>query len=127
MANTNRTKGHTAERLYAQKFREIFPECQTARYTSRQMDDAKVDLTGLPFLVQIKAGKQKGMKPELILEEMYNLVPNSLKEQVKLVIHHKQGAKGRRRTPYDSLVTMTFDDFFTLISMVWNTEAQKRI
>lgn len=115
----NRTKGHAAERLYAQKFQEIFPECVTSRYGSRQMDDAKVDLVDLPVLVQIKAGFHKGMKPEVILQEMQELVPLKYKDFPKIVLHHKQGTPGRRRTPYDAIVTMTFDDFFTLFKLAY--------
>lgn len=124
MANKNRQKGHNAERHYAQIFKTIFPECQTSRYASRQLDDAKVDLAHLPFLIQIKAGIQKGLKPDSILEEMKEQVPSMYKDFIKAVIHHKQGTPGRRRTPYDSIVTMTFDDFFTLIKMAYDSSKE---
>lgn len=126
MSKTNRTKGHNAERYYASVFKELFPDCQTARYASRQMDDAKVDLVGLPFLVQIKAGQQRGMKRGEILESMYNLVPQAYKDQMKILIHHKQGTKGKKRTQFDTLVTMTFDDFYSLIKQVHNNDNQTK-
>lgn len=123
MAN-NRTKGHNAERYYAQKFRELFPECQTSRYASRMLDDQGVDLANIPLLVQIKAGIHKGMKPEEILKNIHNNLPKNISP--KVLIHHKEGAKGKKRDEFSSLVTMTFDDFFTLLKLAFeNHDNQK--
>ena len=119
----NRTKGHSAERLYALKFRELFPKCQTSRYASRMMDDAGVDLVGLPMLVQIKAGLQKGMKPHEVLKNIKDNLPNESKP--KVLIHHKEGAKGKKRDEFSSLVTMTFEDFFHLINLAYNDNKTK--
>ena len=119
----NRTKGHSAERLYALKFRELFPKCQTSRYASRMMDDAGVDLVGLPMLVQIKAGLQKGMKPHEVLKNIKNNLPDESKP--KVLIHHKEGAKGKKRDEFSSLVTMTFEDFFHLINLAYNDNKTK--
>jgi len=119
----NRTKGHSAERLYALKFREIFPKCQTSRYASRMMDDAGVDLVGLPMLVQIKAGLQKGMKPHEVLKNIKDNLPDESKP--KVLIHHKEGAKGKKRDEFSSLVTMTFEDFFHLINLAYNDNQTK--
>jgi hypothetical protein len=119
----NRTKGHSAERLYALKFRELFPKCQTSRYASRMMDDAGVDLVGLPMLVQIKAGLQKGMKPHEVLKNIKDNLPDESKP--KVLIHHKEGAKGKKRDEFSSLVTMTFEDFFHLINLAYNDNKTK--
>jgi hypothetical protein len=119
----NRTKGHSAERLYALKFRELFPKCQTSRYASRMMDDAGVDLVGLPMLVQIKAGLQKGMKPHEVLKNIKDNLPDESKP--KVLIHHKEGAKGKKRDEFSSLVTMTFEDFFNLINLAYNDTKTK--
>jgi hypothetical protein len=119
----NRTKGHSAERLYALKFRELFPKCQTSRYASRMMDDAGVDLVGLPMLVQIKAGLQKGMKPHEVLKNIKDNLPDESKP--KVLIHHKEGAKGKKRDEFSSLVTMTFKDFFHLINLAYNDNQTK--
>jgi len=119
----NRTKGHSAERLYALKFRELFPKCQTSRYASRMMDDAGVDLVGLPMLVQIKAGLQKGMKPHEVLKNIKDNLPDESKP--KVLIHHKEGAKGKKRDEFSSLVTMTFDVFFHLINLAYNDNKTK--
>lgn len=120
--NTNRTKGHNAERFYATKFKELFPNCATSRYTSKQMDDAGVDLTGIPLLVQIKAGLQKGLKPVEVLQNIATNLPNHT--EPKILIHHKQGAKGKKRDEFSSLVTLTFDDFFTLLSLAYDNKSK---
>lgn len=117
MAN-NRTKGHNAERYYAQVFRELFPDCQTSRYASRMLDDQGVDLANIPLLVQIKAGLHKGMKPDEVLRNIKNNLPKDTRP--KILIHHKQGAKGKKRDEFSSLVTMTFDDFFTLLKQAFD-------
>lgn len=119
----NRTKGHNAERLYALKFKELFPKCQTSRYASRMMDDAGVDLVGLPMLVQIKAGLQKGMKPHEVIKNIKDNLPDESKP--KVLIHHKEGAKGKKRDEFSSLVTMTFDDFFHLVNLAYNDNKTK--
>lgn len=119
----NRTKGHNAERHYVLKFRELFPKCQTSRYASRMMDDAGVDLVGLPMLVQIKAGLQKGMKPHEVIKNIKDNLPDESKP--KVLIHHKEGAKGKKRDEFSSLVTMTFDDFFHFVKLAYNDNKTK--
>ncbi len=118
--NNNRTKGHSAERLYAKKFREIFPECQTSRYASRQLDDGGVDLAHIPLLVQIKAGIHKGIKYHEVLKNIEDKLPNLTKKFPKALIHHKQGEKGKKRDEYSSLVILTWDDFFNLLKKAYN-------
>lgn len=120
MKNTNRTKGHNAERLYALRFKELFEECQTSRYASRMLDDAGVDLANIPLLVQIKAGVHKGMKPEEVLQNIKNKLPKESEEKPKVLIHHKQGKPGKKRDEFSSLVTMTFEDFFTLLKLAYD-------
>ena len=122
MKNTNRTKGHNAERHYVTKLKEIFPDCQTSRYASRQLDDAGVDLANIPLLVQIKAGVQKGMKHNEILKNIEDKIPKMMSQYPKVLIHHKQGKPGVKRDEYSSLVTMTFNDFFTLLKQAYDNK-----
>ena len=122
MKNTNRTKGHNAERHYASKLKEVFPDCLTSRYASKALDDAGVDLANIPILVQIKAGIQKGMKPDEILKNIENKIPKMMSDFPKVLIHHKQGKPGKKRDEYSSLVTMTFDDFFTIIKLAYDIQ-----
>lgn len=111
----NRSKGHNAERIYRKIFIELgFKECVTSRYGSRIHDDAGVDLINLPINVQIKAGKQRNLNKKLELEEIKSkikkLIPNE-QEKPLILIHRKDVMKGKRRTEFDDLVTLTFNDF----------------
>ena len=123
MAN-NRTKGHNAERYYAQKFRTIFPDCQTSRYASRMLDDGGVDLANIPILVQIKAGLHKGMKYQDVLRNIEIKLPKLNAQFPKALIHHKDVGKGKKRDEYSSLVIMTFDDFFNLLKQAHDSKTE---
>jgi len=122
MANTNRTKGHAGERLYAKEFKLLgYKLCVTSRYGSRQHDDSGIDLINIPFNVQVKVGKQKAMKPHL---ELKNIAKNILEkfpedhpvhDYPKLVIHRRECGRGKRRTEFDDTVTMSFEDFKRII------------
>lgn len=121
----NRRKGHNAERLYVNIFRDMgFEFCTTARMGSRMLDNAQIDIIYLPFNVQIKAGAQVGLKPEKVLSLMQEkmeefLPPTSLEiKQPKVLIHHKDVGRGNKRTEFDSIVSMTFDDFIKIIKKV---------
>lgn len=61
LGKINKARGHAAEKLYANIFRELgYASCETSRLANKlQHDNAKIDLVGLPFNVQIKAGKQR--------------------------------------------------------------------
>jgi len=126
MGNTNRTKGNNAERLYAKEFKKMgFEDCVTSRYGSKQHDDAGIDLINLPFNVQIKAGKQTEFRPPSVLqitkERVKTMFSKSSAEQKKttIAILHKMYGKGKkRRTEYDQLVFMTFEDFKKLLNKI---------
>lgn len=54
-----RRKGHAAERSIASELRELgWSHAATTRATSRQLDNAKVDVNFVPFNIQSKAVKQ---------------------------------------------------------------------
>lgn len=122
----NKAKGSRVEREYANFFKnfdESLKHCKTTRNTSRMLDNCKIDLNFLPILTQIKAGKQMGMNPSVVLEQMTQALlenlPKDYKEHImpKVVIHHKDIVKGRnRRIPTDTIVSMTFEDFLIFFS-----------
>lgn len=121
----NRTLGHNAERLYATKFKELgFQHCVTSRQGSRLHDDAGIDLIFIPYNVQIKAGKQRGLNliSELkSMEEKINVrFPKSSPEheQPNIVILRKEVGAGNKRTKYDSVVALSFEDFADIIKKV---------
>jgi hypothetical protein len=118
----NKRMGSDAERYYAIKFREMgYTHCKTSRLGSKLHDDAGIDLLFLPFNVQIKAGKQVGLNAskELLLIEtkMKELFPPESVEHnlPKILIHKKRVGNGKKRTVYDEIISMTFEDFTKLI------------
>jgi hypothetical protein len=125
IGKTNKRKGSDAERYYAKIFKELgFTHCKTSRLGSKLHDDAGIDLIFLPFNVQVKAGKQTGLNPakELLYmqERMKELFPNTSLEHTypKIVIHKKEVGQGKKRSHFDELVFMTFDDFVKLIQKI---------
>lgn len=127
VGKTNRRKGHNAERHYAKFFKELGYEfCKTARQASRLHDDCGIDLMFLPFLVQIKAGKQRGLKRAETLQYIEDKVkenfPKESPEHVmpKLLIERKDVGKGKKRTQYHDTVMMTIEDFVKIINLFKN-------
>lgn len=119
---TNKRKGSNAERLYAKLFRELgFSFCKTARQESRVTDDAGIDLTNLPFNVQIKAGYHKGMNPAKVLgiidERLPILFPpeDIIHTKPNILIHRNQIGPGNRRVAEDDLVYLKVEDFIELV------------
>lgn len=123
---TNKRKGSDAERHYARIFRDQlgFTHCKTARMGSKLHDDAGIDLIFIPLNVQVKAGKQVGLNPAKELnymkDKMTEYFPESSPEHSypKLVIHRKEVGQGKKRSEFDELVTLTFEDFLKLISKI---------
>ena len=97
MANTNRTKGHAAERYFRNMLREWgFTKCITTREGSRLLDNCKIDLMFVSWSLQIKGGAHKGMNPNAILDDMDKLLewnfPKNDPEKFKLkVLIHRKG------------------------------------
>lgn len=125
MGKANRRKGHKGEVYYAKVFRDLgFPHCVTSRYGSRLHDDAGIDLIHLPFNVQIKTGKHRGMNPSQVLsyttERVKELFPKSAPEHKlpTILIHRKEVGVGKKREEFDDLVHMSFKDFTKLLKMI---------
>lgn len=112
------TKGHDAERLYAERFREIGYEfCKTARLMSRLLDNCNIDLAGIPLNVQVKCGfKKQRPNAEVIFtqirEDLKKNFPSTdpVHKYPKILIHKSQGY-----TSEGELVTMTWDDFLPFL------------
>lgn len=123
IGKTNKSKGSSAERLYAKFFREQgFKFCVTSRFGSKLHDKAKIDLLNVPFNVQIKAGKQKGISYSKILSEIAEAIkvafpPTSVEHTLpNIVIHKKFIGAGRKKNPYDEIVCLSLEDFGKIIS-----------
>ena len=125
IGTTNRVKGHTGERYYVNVFKELgFDKCVTSRYGSRQHDDAAIDLINVPINVQIKVGKQTGLKPVSVLADMSERIkdkfPLSYPEHnyPKIVIHRREVGRGKKRNEFDDIVHLSFEDFAKLLKMI---------
>ena len=123
LGGNNKRKGSNAERYYVNIFKEMgFDKCVTARYGSRIHDDAGIDLINIPFNIQVKAGKQKGLNPILTLKDIKERIKNIFPEDFKehqyptILIHKKEVGKGKKRSEFDEVVYMTFSDFIKLIN-----------
>ena len=120
--STNRRKGHDAERLYVQKFKDLgYDKCVTARFGSKLHDDCGVDLLNLPFNVQIKAGVQKGISYSQTIAYTKDLTAKKLSEEDAakpvILIHKKPFDKGPSKdNETKELVIMTWNDFSKIIS-----------
>lgn len=122
---TNKRKGSDAERYYANVFRKLgFHKCLTARYGSRMHDDAGIDLINLPFNVQIKAGKQKGLNPISVLSDISERIEGVFPKQAlehsypTILIHKREVGRGKKRNKFDDMVYMSFEDFEKIIKMI---------
>lgn len=100
MAVNGRNKGNAYERSLAKLFRELGFECTTSRYSSKELDDKKVDLCGLPINVQAKAVEKLGC--------MHTVLDSMPKDEKINVVFHKKNRKG-------TIVAMTQEDFLQLL------------
>lgn len=118
----NRRLGHNAETYYAKQFRDLgYEHCVTARYGSRLHDDAGIDLINIPFNVQIKAGKQRGLSFSDTLKYIRDRIKllfdsnSETNNYPNILIHRRPVEAGKRRDEYDDLVVMSFNDFCKII------------
>lgn len=101
----SRDKGHKYEREIAKELRELgFEYVETSRYASRKLDNAKVDIYGMPmFNVQCKAVESlsapHGLLKQMPDDENYNVVFN------------KKNNKG-------TIVVMMKEDFYEILTML---------
>jgi hypothetical protein len=115
----NRTKGHNLEREIVRMFRDElnFKFVKTSRLASKLLDDCKVDIFGIPYLIQTKMGYAKSRpKADVVFKE----IEEKLKENFppedpvhtypKILVHKIDG-----RHKYHNLVTMPYNDFKTLL------------
>lgn len=116
--NYCKNKGDNAEREYAEKFRQLgFQFCKTSRQASRLLDDSGIDLSGIPFNVQIKSGYWKYRpKADILFKGMNDTLKANFqpKDPVhsypKILIHKLDGKKVEHQ-----LITMTWEDFLPFL------------
>ena len=122
MANTNRSKGHAAEVLYMNIFKELgYIKCVTSRNGSKLIDNCKIDLMNIPFNVQIKCGYPKGVPVAKIFKQMDELMYKHLMDddpivdRPKLLIHRLQPGRGKKRMPKHDVAYFYVKDYSNFI------------
>lgn len=119
----NKAKGNRLEQQVAKDLREKYPFVKSAREASRLLDNCKVDLINLPFLVQCKSG-YNARRPKF--EELFLELKKLLKENVPPddKVHHlpyvlinklNRTVGGKRSQPEMTQVTISYDFFLELI------------
>lgn len=114
MANSARSKGHSAERFYALIFKEAgYEKCITSRMGGKIYDDSGIDLINIPYRVQIKAGSQKNLNPYEVLLYIENKVKENFED---IGIQNLPSVLIYRPSPYSKdlkkdIVYMTQKDF----------------
>lgn len=103
MGKAQREKGHRYERQLRSEMIELgFKDCETSRYESKKLDDAKVDLTNTGcFNIQAKFYDSNQPNFRKVLGEM----PNDDKHNV---VFHKTRYK-------EDIVVMHKKDFYEII------------
>jgi hypothetical protein len=101
-----RAKGHRYERQLRKEFIELgFTECQTSRFASKMLDDAKVDLWGTdPLYIQAK-NIERNFDPQAILESM-----------PKTKTHHNIVI--RKKKKFKDVVCMDKSTFYEFLEML---------
>lgn len=125
MPHPNKTKGNRLEQQIAKDLRERgFKFAKTARYTSQLADDCKIDITGVPFLIQAKSGYNK---PRLKYEELFYENQELIKKhypdkhpvhKLPYVLINKLNrvVGGKKSQPEMNQVTINYDFFMELLS-----------
>lgn len=116
----NQLKGLKGEQFYVNYFQKLgYKDCQQSEKKSL-FDAVGIDLINIPYLIQIKSGKQKNMNPGKILTLIYTQIKSNIplshivhKENYNLfVIHHKT-----EETYTDDIIYMSLDTFEYYVSI----------
>ena len=114
-------KGNRLERLVANNLKGFYPFCKTSRATNQTLDNCKIDLSGLPILVQCKSGYNNNRpKFEVLYKEMKNLIkinyaPGNVVHKMPYILVHKLNGTRGKIEPELFQVTMDYQFFLELI------------
>jgi len=115
---TNRNKGHSYERYLAKIFRALgYNFCKTSRQASRLYDNCGIDLWGIPFLIQAKAGYiNNRIKPDMEFKNMEkqlqeNFPKDSLEFTYPKIIFNKLDGRNHNK----HLVSLNYLDFLNIL------------
>lgn len=109
----SRTKGHNMERAIVNELKEIgYVNAKTSRYSSKLLDDSKVDINYVPFNIQSKAVKTSINYVKLIAEIRALIKKNCPdRESYPLMIFHK-------RATNSDLVIMERKDLYKILEQL---------
>ncbi len=116
---TSRRKGHDLERAIVKMFRDElgYKFAKTSRLASKLLDNCRVDVYGIPYLIQARMGyKSNRPKADEIFKDIDDRLRDNFPEtdpvhQYPKVLIHKIDGKHK----YHNLVTMPYNDFKYLL------------
>jgi hypothetical protein len=112
--NTNRTKGHNYERLLSNEFKDIgYENCTTSRYSSRLLDDCKVDLNIPDFNIQAK-----NVRSGLIYGTIFDDITEALKVKMPERLNYITAIFHKKKS--DEFVVLKKEDFYILAKIYKN-------
>lgn len=107
----SRTKGHNYEREITTFFKKLGYVANTTRRASRLMDDAKLDIHGIPYNVQcknVKVPMNYHSELKAIKEKVIELIPE--RKDLPIFIFHKKDRK--------TLIITDLDEFIKLDAFI---------
>lgn len=119
-SNYSRSKGNRTEIEYIDKFKSLgYDKCKSSRLASRLLDSCGIDLSGIPFNVQVKAGYKKNFtRPDRIFAKMKTDLISAFDRNdpvhgyPKILIQKLDGYYAENQ-----LVTMMWCDFVKLLEV----------
>jgi len=110
------------QKILTQTFNIDTKFIKTSRQASRLYDDSKIDIWGVPLLIQVKNVKSS-LNYTTIFNEMdeclkQNFPPNQLEHSYPKIIRH-QRRRATRLQAYEDLIIMPYDDWLKLIAKAY--------
>ena len=117
----SRDKGHRFEREIVNVFKNLgYSKACTTRFSSKQLDNASVDIDNIPYYVQCKSGYKRGLNYSAILAKMKTQI-KEIKDKIEypLIILHK-------KTHKDFLAVVEYDFFIKLLKTYDELQRQSK-
>ena len=109
VGSTNRRKGHNYERTLVKEFKRIgYDKCTTSRYSSRILDDCKIDLNIPDFNIQAK-----NVRSNINYKEIFQDIESLLKEKLPERLEYISAIFHKRKN--DEFVVLRKKDFYKLV------------
>lgn len=117
MSNRNRTAGHNWEREVINDLKKRgYKDAVSARYESKRLDDAGVDIVNTPpFNMQCK---NEAKRPD------YHKLITEMPDGINVVIHKYTEKKGTKFLTQGKYVIMEYDNWLELIELFVSTNSK---